>query len=154
MQRRARSIDPIFRNKNMWSDDPNGMFGAFRSSKDDKNMFKMAFYQMFDNFNVNLRKNEVFLTCIPCIPIPEYGQSNAPLICLWWISPRSCRAFIDFTCPPDLKQELFFGINSLNFLLFFKTIIVDNYIELLGIIVVYMHMCLMLRTVKDYKETN
>ena len=34
---------------------------------------------MFDNFNVNLRKNEGFPTCIPCIPIPEYGQSNAPL---------------------------------------------------------------------------
>ena len=34
---------------------------------------------MFDNFNVNLRKNEGFLTYIPCIPIPEYGQSNAPL---------------------------------------------------------------------------
>ena len=34
---------------------------------------------MFDNFNVNLRKNEGFLTSIPCIPIPEYGQSNAPL---------------------------------------------------------------------------
>ena len=34
---------------------------------------------MFDNFNVNLRKNEGFLTCIPCIPIPKWGQSNAPL---------------------------------------------------------------------------
>ena len=34
---------------------------------------------MFDNFNVNLRKNEGFQTYIPCIPIPEYGQSNAPL---------------------------------------------------------------------------
>ena len=42
-------------------------------------MFKIAFQQMFDNFNVNLRKNEGFLTCIPCIPIPEYGQSNASL---------------------------------------------------------------------------
>ena len=35
---------------------------------------------MFDNFNVNLRKNEGFPTCIPCIPIPEYSQSNAPLV--------------------------------------------------------------------------
>ena len=35
---------------------------------------------MFDHFNVNLRKNEGFLTYIPCIPIPEYGQSNAPLV--------------------------------------------------------------------------
>ena len=33
---------------------------------------------MFDNFNVNLRKNELFLTSILCIPIPEYGQSNTP----------------------------------------------------------------------------
>ena len=35
---------------------------------------------MFDNFNVNLRKNEGFPTCIPCTPIPEYGQSNAPQV--------------------------------------------------------------------------
>ena len=34
---------------------------------------------MFDNFNVNLRKSKGFLTYIPYIPIPEYGQSNAPL---------------------------------------------------------------------------
>ena len=34
---------------------------------------------MFANFYVNLRKNEGFPTCIPCIPIPEYSQSNAPL---------------------------------------------------------------------------
>ena len=34
---------------------------------------------MFDNLSVNLRKNEGFLTYIPCIPIPEYGQSNASL---------------------------------------------------------------------------
>ena len=33
---------------------------------------------MFDNFNVNLRKNGGFLTDIPFIPIPDYGQSNAP----------------------------------------------------------------------------
>ena len=32
---------------------------------------------MFDNLNVNLRKNEGFLTYSPCILIPEYGQSNA-----------------------------------------------------------------------------
>ena len=43
-------------------------------------MFKIAFYPMFDNFNVNFRKNKGFLTCIPCIPIPEYGESNAPLV--------------------------------------------------------------------------
>ena len=29
----------LFRNKNTWSDDENGMFGAFRSSNDKKNMF-------------------------------------------------------------------------------------------------------------------
>ena len=28
----------LFRNKNTWSDDENGMFGAFQSSKDNKNM--------------------------------------------------------------------------------------------------------------------
>ena len=33
----------LFRNKNTWSDDKNGMFGAFRSSKDNKNMFTIAF---------------------------------------------------------------------------------------------------------------
>ena len=43
-------------------------------------MFKIAFKQAFDNFDVNLRKNGGFVTSIPCIPIPEYGQSNAPLV--------------------------------------------------------------------------
>ena len=33
----------LFRNKNMWGDDQNGMFGTFRSSKDNKNIFKIAF---------------------------------------------------------------------------------------------------------------
>ena len=32
---------------------------------------------MFDNINVNPHKNEGFPTSIPCIPISEYGQSNA-----------------------------------------------------------------------------
>ena len=36
-------------------------------------MFKIAFLQVFDIFNVNLRKNEGFLPCFPCNPIPEYG---------------------------------------------------------------------------------
>ena len=48
---------------------------------------------MFDNFNVNLRKNKGFVTYIPYVPIPEYGQSNAPLILetltLW--RPRKSR---------------------------------------------------------------
>ena len=35
---------------------------------------------MFDNFNVKHRKSKGFLTYIPYIPIPEYGQSNAPLM--------------------------------------------------------------------------
>ena len=34
---------------------------------------------MFDNINVNLHKNEGFLTSIPYSSIPEHGQSNAPL---------------------------------------------------------------------------
>ena len=33
----------LFRNKNKWGEDENGMFGAFRSSKDNQNMFKIAF---------------------------------------------------------------------------------------------------------------
>ena len=33
----------LFRNKNRWSDDENDMFGAFRSIKDNKDMFKIAF---------------------------------------------------------------------------------------------------------------
>ena len=36
-------------------------------------MFKIAFKQIFDKFNVNFRKNEGFLTHVPCVPIPEYG---------------------------------------------------------------------------------
>ena len=32
---------------------------------------------MFENFHVNLRKNKGFLTHIPYIPIPEYGQSRS-----------------------------------------------------------------------------
>ena len=43
---------------------------------------------MFDNFNVNLRKHEGFPTCIPCIPIPEYGRSNAPQV-TWNVRVRS-----------------------------------------------------------------
>ena len=43
-------------------------------------MFKIAFQQVFDNFNVNLHKKEGFLTSIRCVPIPEYGQSKAPLV--------------------------------------------------------------------------
>ena len=39
---------------------------------------------MLDNFNVNLCKNEGFLTYIPGIPILEHGQSNAPLRTLRW----------------------------------------------------------------------
>ena len=37
-------------------------------------MLEIAFYQVFDNFNVNLRKNEGFVTSIACIPILEYGK--------------------------------------------------------------------------------
>ena len=45
----------------------------------NKDMFKIAFPHFFDKFSVNLRKNEGFLTSIPCILIPEYCQLNAPL---------------------------------------------------------------------------
>ena len=41
---------------------------------------------MFDNFIANLRKNKGFLTYIPYIPIPEYGQSNAPLIYIQYLA--------------------------------------------------------------------
>ena len=41
-------------------------------------MFKIAFEQVLDDFNVNLRKNERFLTHIHGISILEYGQLNAP----------------------------------------------------------------------------
>ena len=34
-------------------------------------MFKLAIKQVFDTFNVNLRKNEGFLTSMPCNPIPD-----------------------------------------------------------------------------------
>ena len=69
----------VFRNKNTWSDDLKRYVWRFWRNKDNKDMFKIAFKQVFDNFNVNLRKNEGFLTSIPRIPISEYGQSNAPL---------------------------------------------------------------------------
>ena len=73
----------LFRNKNTWSDDlKRYVWRLICSNKNEKAMFKIAFKQMFDNINVNPRKNEGFLTSIPCIPIPEYGQSNAPLILL------------------------------------------------------------------------
>ena len=52
----------------------------FCSNKDNKAMFEIAFLQMFDNINMNRRKNQGFLTSIPYIPILEYGQSNAPLV--------------------------------------------------------------------------
>ena len=61
------------------------MFGAFGSSRDNENMFKIVFWPMFDNFNVNLVKNEEFLTYIPCIPIPEYVESNAYLVSLHFL---------------------------------------------------------------------
>ena len=51
-----------FRNKNTWSDD-------LKRYQDNEGMFKKC-----------LTKNEGFLTSIPCIPIPEKGQSNAPLV--------------------------------------------------------------------------
>ena len=55
---------------------------------------------MLDNFNVNLRKNKGFLTYTPYIPIPEFGQSNAPQISRnshepkWWQFKFSLFVFI------------------------------------------------------------
>ena len=56
---------------------------------------------MFDNFNVNLRKNKGFLSYIPYIPISEYGQSNAP-----WMTLLSIR-------PPSLEMTVFQSIKTL-----------------------------------------
>ena len=47
---------------------------------------KICLKQVFD---MNLRLKQGFLTYIPCIPIPEYGESNAPFgldISEWAIS--------------------------------------------------------------------
>ena len=54
-------------------------FSRFEATK-IIDMFKIAFQQLFDNFNVNFRKKEDFLTSIPCILIPEYSHLNAPLV--------------------------------------------------------------------------
>ena len=53
---------------------------------------------MFDNFNVNLRKNEGFLTSIPGNPISEYGQSNAPLI--FCNNLRKYKCYLNYYNPP------------------------------------------------------
>ena len=66
-------------------------------------LFKIAFWQLFDNFNVNLRKKEGFLTSIPCIPIPEYGQSNAPLAFEFKLVVTT----IFIVCFPVLRQHPF-----------------------------------------------
>ena len=42
---------------------------------------------------MNLRKNEGFLTCIPCNPIAEYGQSNAPLVSYQLRHVLKCNCF-------------------------------------------------------------
>ena len=55
---------------------------------------------MFDNLNVNPRKNEGFLTSIPCIPIPEYGQSNAPLMFRFYSVKRQTKILlVNWGCP-------------------------------------------------------
>ena len=50
---------------------------------------------MFDIFNVNLRKDEGFLTYIPCNPIPEYGQSNVPLVSYQLRYLLKCNCFME-----------------------------------------------------------
>ena len=81
-QLRVRSIDPIPEQEYVewWF---KTVCLAFWSNKDNKDMFEIAFKKKFHNFNVNLRKNDGFLTSIPRIPIPEYGQSNAPWRSRW-----------------------------------------------------------------------
>ena len=54
----------LLRNKNTWSDDLMKACLAFWSNKVNKGMIITALKQVFDNFNVDLRKNEVFLTSI------------------------------------------------------------------------------------------
>ena len=72
---------------------------------------------MFDNFNVNLRKNEGFPTDIPCIPIPDYGQSNAPFLApddkeqFNLFSPK-IKTFILLTSTIDFFVELYHGHTS------------------------------------------
>ena len=72
---------------------------------------------MFDNFIVNLHKNKGFLTSIPCIPIPEYGQSNAALIghcvmfikigcTLWPIASYEWDLILLCQMPNDFTHEL------------------------------------------------
>ena len=51
----------------MWSDDLKLYVWRFEATR----IIKIC-------LNVNLCKSEGFLTSIQCIPIPEYGQSNAP----------------------------------------------------------------------------
>ena len=55
---------------------------------------------MFDNCNVNLRKNKGILTYIPYIPIPEYGQSNNSNYYTYYTLVYSKRLFysIDLWC--------------------------------------------------------
>ena len=54
----------------LWQSVPDKTFLAFWSNKNNKDIFKIAFQQLFDNSNVNFRKNKGFLTSIPCILIP------------------------------------------------------------------------------------
>ena len=67
---------------------------------------------MFDNFNVNLRKNKGFLTSIQYIPIPEYGHLNAPLVSqtalrlIKWRSLAQGDSFCDaYTEYPNIEWE-------------------------------------------------
>ena len=84
---------------------------------------------MIDNFNVNLRKNEGFLTYIPCIPIPEYGQSNAPLV---WMIYRPLirgtqRQFLENICWEDDLRSRIFGTFIVKFLACLPVLAFSNF---------------------------
>ena len=61
---------------------------------------------MLDNFNVNLRKSEGFLTSIPCIPISEYGQSNAPRLVEYSVSKSGTGGLESNLWPRALEKEI------------------------------------------------
>ena len=80
---------------------------------------------MFDNFNVNLRKNKGFLTYIPYIPIPEYGQLNAPLV----VKLRKLLLEFSLVC---LLLLFFSSWSTLSFLPFFFLFICGKCITVLN----------------------
>ena len=77
---------------------------------------------MFDNFNVNLRKNKGFVTYIPYIPIPpEYGRANTHFISF-------AALFRDVT---QRSPKTYFGCNLVNFLISYRCEITDLSLKIL-----------------------